>query len=117
MVGNTPIYRDDDNELLGYVSEAVTGWVALTIFGYTIERTTDEVTAEHVVREQGLLYLMGVWQYYDKDDREWFPCVLKEVQERQVTVLRTNSMGYQDPDNFKLVVLRHPTDQNLVKLQ
>lgn len=117
MTRRTPIYRDDDHELLGYVSEAATGWVAQTIFGYTIERTTDELAAERVVREQGLSYLMGVWQYYDNDDGDWFPCVLKDVQERQVTVIRTNVMGYQDPEDFKLVTLRQPTDQMLTKLQ
>lgn len=110
------IYRDD-GELLGYVSEAASGWVAQTIFGYTIERTSDEASAERVVREYGLSYLMGVWQYYDKDDRDWFPCVLKEVQESQVSVIRTNVMGYQDPDDYKLVVLVCPTEQNLTKMQ
>lgn len=117
MSRSFPIYRDDDDELLGYVGEATSGWVAQTIFGYTIERTTDEAAAERVVREQGLSYLMGVWQYYDRDDGDWFPCVLKEVQERQVTVVRTNTMGYQDPDDYKRVVLRQPTEQQLTKLQ
>lgn len=111
-----PIYRDD-GELLGYVNEAISGWVAQTIFGYTIERTSDEKTAESIVREQGLSYLMGVWQYYDKEDGDWFPCVLKEVQELQVSVVRTNVMGYQDPDDYKLVTLMRPSEQHLTKMQ
>lgn len=110
------IYRDD-GELLGYVSEATSGWVAQTIFGYTIERTADEVSAERVIREQGLSYLMGVWQYYDKEDGDWFSCVLKEVQGSRVSVIRTNVMGYQDPDDYKLVRLVRPTEQNLTKIQ
>lgn len=110
-----PIHRQDDRELLGFVVDSGVGWEAQTIFGSLIERTTDKVFAERIVREQGLGYLMGVWQYFDKEDQQWFPCILKEANEHQVTVIRTNSMGYQDPDDYKLVTIENPTETNLIK--
>ena len=33
--------------------------------------------AEVAVRERGLSFLMGVWQYLDKDDRDWHTCIIK----------------------------------------
>lgn len=115
MSDSTPIYHPETKELLGAVREAPAGWTAETIFGYVIERTTSEQAAERVVRSQGSSYLGGVWHYYDKDDSEWFPCVIKEAHEHKVVVIRTNAMGYQSPDDFKLVVLEHPSEQHLTK--
>lgn len=110
-----PIHREDDGELLGFVVQAASGWDAQTIFGYSIERKHDKEAAEAVVREQGLAFLMGVWQYLDVDDREWHPCVIKEAYEHQVTVIRTNYMGYQDPDDYKFVTITDPSETNLIK--
>lgn len=115
MAYKTPLYRDEDNEFLGLLVKETTGWSAQTIFGYTIARTETEKEAKEVIFERGLTYLEGVWQYYDKDDHDWFPCVIKEANEHRVTVIRTNVLGYQDPDDFKIVILKEPTDQNLVK--
>lgn len=111
----TPLYRDSDKELLGYIVQDDSGWQAQTMFGYTIERTATREAAEQILRAQGMAFLTGVWQYFDKDDQQWHACVLKEVQEQRVTVLRTTSMGYQDPDDFKLVILQHPDEHTLVK--
>jgi len=111
----TPYYRIDDNELLGYIANSGTSWQALTIFGYQIARTETERDAENVLKEGGLSYLMGTWQYYDKDDREWFPCVIKEAYEHRVIVNRTNVLGYQDPEDYKQVVIEGPSENNLIK--
>jgi hypothetical protein len=111
----TPIHREDDGELLGFVVQDSSSWQAQTIFGYLIERTTNKVAAEAVVRERGLAFLMGVWHYLDKDDDDWHACVLKEAYEHQVTVLRTTAMGYQDPDDYKIVTINDPSETNLVK--
>lgn len=111
----TPLHRTDDNEFLGYIVKDSTGWQAQTIFGYLIERTTTRKDAENILREQGLSYLTGIWQYYDKEDGNWFPCVLKEANKHAVTVMRTNYMGYQDPDDFKMVILKEPTENVLIK--
>jgi hypothetical protein len=110
-----PITREDDNELLGFVEKDSAGWRALTIFGYTFARASDRETVVQKVREQGLATLMGTWQYFDKDDQAWYPCVLKEVYENRVVVIRTNAMGYQDPDDYKLVTIVKPTETNLIK--
>lgn len=114
-LARTPVYRTSDRELLGYVAHDTTGWQAQTIFGYTIERTTTREDAERVLREQGMTFLAGVWQYFDREDGEWCACVIKEVQEQRVTIRRTTNMGYQDPDNDKIVIIEHPTEQTLIK--
>lgn len=110
-----PIIREDDGELLGYVEQDTAGWSAQTVFGYVFARDTQRQAVEEAVRAQGLSLLQGVWQYFDKDDKEWYPCVLKEAYQRRVVVIRTNAMGYQDPDDYKLVTLINPTETNLVK--
>lgn len=110
-----PIIREDDGELLGFIEQSKTGWTAQTIFGYVFARDTDRAAVEEAVRSQGLLILQGVWQYFDKDDHAWYPCILKEVYEKKVTVIRTNAMGYQDSDDYKLVTIVGPTETNLVK--
>lgn len=113
----TPLYRKDDNELLGFIANENNSWVAQTIFGYTIERTTSEKDAQRVLQNQGLSFLMGVWQYLDTDENDWFSCVIKEANEHQVTVIRTNSMGSQAPDTYKLFTIKNPSENNLVKSQ
>lgn len=113
----TPIHREDDGELLGFVTQDSAGWLALTIFGYPITRATDQRGATTILYERGLSFLMGVWQYYDTDDQDWHACVIKEAYEHQVRVIRTNAMGYQDPDDYKQVIIDDPNETNLVKSQ
>jgi hypothetical protein len=110
-----PIIREDDKELLGFVVKDGASWDAQTIFGYSMGRSDDEQSARRTVRENGLAFLGGVWQYFDKDDREWHACVLKEATERQVTIMRTTPLGYQDPDDYKIVTIVSPTETDLVK--
>jgi len=111
-----PLYREDDDELIGFVAQDTTGWQAQTLFGYIIARTEDRVAAERIVNEQGLSFLMGVWNYLDADDRDWHPCVIKEANQHKVTVIRTNEMGYQDPDDYKIAILKAPFDEVLIKI-
>lgn len=111
----TPIIREDDGELLGFVVQDSAGWQAQTFFGYLIARASQQQEAEAIVREQGLSILMGVWNYFDTDDQEWHPCIIKEASERKVTVIRTNFMGYQDPDDYKLVTIINPDETKLVR--
>lgn len=109
------LYRKDDNEFLGYITKDAVSWEAQTIFGYTIAKTETEEEATKLLQEKGMSFLTGVWQYYDKDDSDWFPCVIKEASENQVIVIRTNYMGYQDPDDFKFVTIKHPSENTLIK--
>jgi len=113
----TPLYGEEDHELLGFIAKESSSWIAETIFGYGIERTTTKKSAEAVLRDRGLTYTTGVWQYFDKDEHDWFPCIITKAGEQRVTVLRTNTMGVQDPDLFKVVTLLHPTENTLIKSQ
>lgn len=109
------IHREDDNELLGFVASSGSGWQAQTLFGYGIDHAETADAAESIVRREGLAYLTGLWQYLDAEDDAWHPCILKEANQQQVTVIRTNFMGYQDPDDFKIVTIKDPSETNLVK--
>jgi len=110
-----PVYNDEDHEFLGYVANDGFSWQALTIFGHQISLTTTREEAEAILRERGLTYLQGVWQYFDKDDNEWFPCVISEAYDQKVVVNRTNSLGYEEPDDRKQVTIEHPTENSLIK--
>lgn len=110
-----PINREDDGELLGFIEKSNASWTAQTIFGYVFARAENQAAVEEAVRSQGLTMLQGLWHYFDKKDRDWHPCVLKEVHENRVVVIRTNEMGYQDPDTYKMVIIKNPSDTNLVK--
>ena len=110
-----PILRQDDGELLGYIEQDGTSWTAQTMFGYIFARSVERQEVEEVVRSQGLIILQGVWQYFDRDDKVWYPCILKEAYDGSVKVIRTNAMGYQDPDDYKLVTIKNPPETDLVK--
>ena len=113
----TPIHREGDGELLGFVAYDSVGWQAQTIFGYAIAHTDTEQAAQAILQDRGLSFLMGLWQYFDKDDQDWYPCVIKEAYEHRVIIIRTNTFGYQDPDDYKRVVIDEPSETNLVKSQ
>ena len=110
-----PIIREDDGEMLGCIEQSRKDWTAQTIFGYVFARSDKRDAVEEAVRSQGLIILQGLWQYFDKDDNEWYPCILKEVYENKVTVIRTTPLGYQDPDDYKIVTLADPTETVLIK--
>lgn len=111
----TPIYHEETHDFLGNVSEDSNSWVAQTIFGYVIERTTSRKTAEAIVREQGQSFLGGIWQYYDKEDQNWFSCVISDATETQVTVIRTTERGLQTPEVYKMYTIKLPTEVTLIK--
>lgn len=105
----------DDNELLGFVVRDSVGWQAQTVFGYPISRASSQEEVRAVVHERGRSFLRGVWQYFDEDDGSWYPCIIKGATETQVTVTRTNALGFQEIDDSKLVVIRYPSELNLQK--
>lgn len=111
----TPIYSDDDDALLGFVINDGTTWQAVTVFEYLIARRPTEKEAVEVLQDVGPTYLKGIWQYYDKDDQDWFNCVIKQAFEQRVIVNRTNTLGFQDPDDYKQVVIEDPTENDLIK--
>ena len=110
-----PINREGDGEPLGFIVKNSVGWEAQTIFGYPIAHTDDQESADQVVRSQGLYSLTGLWQYFDKDDNAWHPCIIKEAFENKVVVIRSTALGYQDPDDYKIVTISKPSETNLIK--
>jgi len=109
------IYSEDDDALLGCIVDDGSTWQAVTIFGYLISRTASRHEAEAVLRERGPDFLKGIWQYYDKEDNDWFPCIIKQAFEQRVIVNRTNNLGYQDPEDYKQVVIEDPSENDLIK--
>lgn len=109
-----PVHRTTDSELVGFIQQTPDGWDALTIFKLPFAHAKTEDDARATVNNKGLETLTGTWQYFDADDQQWCPCVLKEATESQVTVVRTDMFGYQDGSS-KQVTLQHPTTQNLRK--
>jgi hypothetical protein len=110
-----PVVHEDTDELLGFVNEEPSGWSARTIFGYVIDRTVDQSAAEQIVRDNGREILKGTWRYYDDSEHDWFACILKEVYENRVVVIRTNELGFQERTSYKLVTLKDPDDSKLQK--
>ena len=110
-----PFYSEDTDEFLGFLANDGSGWQAQTIFGYLIARAENRSAAEEVLRDKGPTYLSGVWQYYDKDDQDWFYCVIKKAYEQMVIVNRTNALGYQDKNDYKQVIIENPEETNLIK--
>ena len=111
----TPYYSNDDDKLLGFIAGDADDWQALTIFDYLIARASTRSEAQELLQDKGPNYLKGIWQYYDKDDQDWFYCVIKKAYEQMVIVDRTNALGYQDPDDYKQVVIEDPSEINLIK--
>lgn len=109
-------YDEDSGKVLGVIAQDSTSWLAQTIFGYTIERTTSRADVERVLFKRGVSVLSGTWQYLDPDEKDWFPCVIQEASEKKVVVTRTNEYGVQDSATYKHVVLMNPTEETLMKL-
>jgi hypothetical protein len=110
-----PILRQDDGELLGHIEKEASGWSAQTIFGYVFARSHSQKAVEEAVRSQGLTILQGLWSYYDRQDKAWYPCILKEAFPNKVIVIRTNALGYEDSADYKLVTIDNPQETDLVK--
>jgi len=111
----TPFYDEDTREFLGFIIDDGTSWQVQTIFGYLITRASSRKEAERALYQVGSTYLKGIWQYYDKDEKDWFHCVIKKAYEHQVIVNRTNALGFQDEELQKQVIIDDPTESDLVK--
>jgi hypothetical protein len=80
-----PIYRADDNELLGYVSKDKDTWRALTIFGAPFFEGS-KVAAIQEVQSKGLQILADKWEYLDEATGEWQQCMIIEASKDNVKI-------------------------------
>ena len=79
ITSKNPFYSNDDDTLLGFIVNDGSGWQALTVFGYLIAHADSQKQAELMLQDLGPNYLKGVWQYYDKEDQDWYYCVIKKA--------------------------------------
>lgn len=97
-----PIYRSEDNELLGYVKQNGTKWDCLTIFGCSFDSSSIKQEAMQIVQSKGLGVLTKQWQYFDKSSKAWHACVIIEASKNSVRVAPMD--GYY-PDTSKAHLL------------
>lgn len=81
-----PLYRESDDELLGFLAETAGGWEARTVFGYPLVSAASRVEAEAVLHEHGLACLAGTWFFRDGFDGQWYSCAIQEANPERVTV-------------------------------
>lgn len=99
---STAIYRESDNELLGYVKQTGEQWDALTIFGYAFATALSEADARAIVVNKGLEVLMGTWEYYNDTIGEWLGCALLEAAPNRVKIAELDG-PYPDPNRTQVL--------------
>lgn len=107
-----PVYRDDDNELLGYIKKTNDTWSAMTIFDYVFDQAATEPDARRIVENKGLEVLMGSWQYFDTTSDEWLDCVIIEAS---IDSVRIALMDGFYPDTTKTYSVAQPVAKHLRK--
>lgn len=82
----TEIRREDDGELLGFVTPGDDGgWRALAVFGAELATTADRDAAVAAVEAAGLAVLAETWWY--ADGGEWVPARIREAGPGRVTAV------------------------------
>ena len=82
-----PIYRESDQELVGFVIPVADHWRALTVFGGILATyETQQQATQHVVA-RGLKALSAHWQYYDVSAGTWHTCLIQEADPASVTIV------------------------------
>lgn len=107
-----PVYRADDNEHVGYIAEQDGAWFVLTMFGVPFAEVASEDEARRKVLNDGLQVLMGTWEYYDPETKEWQPCVIIEAAPDHVQVAR---MDGPTPDPHHSYLIKNPGERSIRK--
>lgn len=115
-VEKVPVYRPEDNELMGFIRLINSKWHVYTIFGYDFGKELSQDKAAAKVKEQGLKILDGIWEYYDVEEHVWFFCKIVEVSLEAVIVTQVSEFGYPNPDMSKKITLRNPDNSILRKI-
>lgn len=101
-----PIYRNDDNELLGFAAKTTDGWVALTLFLSPFGHFSSQQDAIQSVKEKGLSILTERWEYYDNLSQEWLDCMIVEAAKDSVKVAPFD--GFY-PDMSQIYTVHNPS--------
>ncbi len=97
------IYREEDDEFIGFVEGKGQIWSCLTIFGYKYnEFDTFKKAKSHVI-STGLSILLGRWQYYDSELKLWNDCFIQEAATDAVYVIPINGAYYSEENNPKIL--------------
>ncbi len=80
-----PYHRDDDGELVGYLSAEPAGLVPRTLLGTPLDEPLERFDAEQVLEEVGLSYLADPW-VLTLDDGSQRRVVLVEVDAERAVV-------------------------------
>jgi hypothetical protein len=108
------VSHPESSEILGYVLKESSGWSARTIFGYVLFRAVSEEDARRAVIDKAAGLLAGMWLYFDEADNDWHPCVIKEMYEDRVVVLRTTELGFHSQQTYKIISLHNPDETKLI---
>jgi hypothetical protein len=109
-----PVLHQDSGEIIGYVRQDKSGWSGSTVFKYVLGRADTMEDAMRIVTEHAYRSGTATWQYFDTDDNAWHSCIMKEVYEDRVVVLRTNDMGYHSHALYKIITIENPDDTKLI---
>ena len=86
----TPVYRQDDHELLGFVQHHLHEWHAYTVFGSHIATCSDETAAYAYLLANGLTILNQHWHYYEAQTQTWHVVLIQEASPTHVHLI----LGY-----------------------
>lgn len=89
-IARTPVYRQDDHELLGFVQQHQHEWHACAVFGSIIATFTDETAAHAYLHLHGLAILNQHWHYYEAHTRTWHVVLIQEASPTHVHII----LGY-----------------------
>ena len=98
----SPLRRESDDELLGYVAATADGSVPLTLFGVALAGPGTREEAEAVLQARGLACLAEPW-WFRQDDGEEVRVALVAAYPDRVLVVPA-PYGYADPAERPVLV-------------
>jgi hypothetical protein len=112
-----PIYRKEDNELLGYIQKGSASdydsWTPLTIFGCSFGHPVSKPEAERQVISNGLSVLTDTWWYKSAEDDEWHYCYIVEAHKNKVKI-RTSKYDFAA---VNCITIDNPNSNNFQHVQ
>lgn len=103
-----PIYRTEDNELMGFIVESSNSknlWIPLSVFKIKIGMASSKDDAINFVLANGLQILTEKWEYFDESSNEWKICLILEANPDYVKIQE----GIYPEKDAKVLNLKNPT--------